>query len=348
MITESDVCTGCRSVLKIKRSSLEHNVKEIFKFSGKRIIAVVKSDAYGMGVRHVAPILDELAEVDSFAVACVDEGILLRELGVKKEILVLGGVLPEEVAPLKELRLTPVVSDREHLELLKGEKIKFHLKYDTGMGRLGFIGELIEDPRVVGIMSHFSTPADREFSMLQIDRFREVVSRVKRKGLKVHMESSAGLLYRLPFTTHVRVGLAIYGEKPLREYPLKIKPAVSILARLISVKDVPPNYPISYGRTYITERRTKIGVVAFGYGDGLMKSLSNRGYLLFKGKKLPILGNITMDMSILDLGSTDAKVGDWITVVDESRPFGELSREAGTIPYEIMCNISSRVKREVI
>jgi alanine racemase len=338
---------GCRSVLKIKRSAVKHNVRELYNFSGKRIIAVIKSDAYGISVRHIAPILRELPEIESFAVACVEEGVLLRELGIKREILILGGVLPEEIEAVKEFGLTPVVSDKEHLKILGKEDIKFHLKYDTGMGRLGFVEEVIDDPRVVGLMSHLSTPADITFSRRQIERFESIVRRYPR-GIRVHIESSAGVVYRVPYATHIRVGLALYGEKPLKDYPIALKPAVSVHARIISIKEVPRGYPISYGRTYVTKEKTRIGVVAFGYADGLMKSLSNKGYLLYGNIKLPILGNITMDMTVVSLKGVKAEVGDWVTIVNEQRTFGDLAREAGTIPYELMCNISSRVKREVI
>jgi len=337
---------GCRSVLEIRRSAVEHNVRELYRFAGKRIIAVVKSDAYGVGVRYVVPILKDLPEIEAFAVASAEEGVLLREMGVQREILVLGGVLPEELQAIKDYRLTPVVSDREHLKVLGREEISFHLKYDTGMGRLGFLEESVEDPRIRGLMSHLSTPADREFSLRQIEEFGRIVSRYP-KGLVVHMESSAGVVYRIPYTTHIRVGLAIYGEKPLKEYPLSLKPAVSVRARVISVREVPPGFPISYGRTFVTPRRMRVGVVAFGYADGLMKSLSNRGYLLYRGRRLPVLGNITMDMTVVDLGDAPVRVGDWVDVVGEERTFGDLARSAGTIPYEIMCNISGRVRREV-
>jgi len=338
---------GCRSLLTIKRSHIEHNIKELYRFSGKKIIAVIKSDAYGMGVNQIAPILRELEEVDSFAVACAQEGVLLREMGIRREILILGGILPEELPVVMDYSLTPVVSDIEHLKVIGKENVRFHVKYDTGMGRLGFLDEVLKDPRIAGVMSHLSTPADREFSLLQIKRFGEIVKEYG-KDIKVHIESSAGVIYKVPFATHIRVGLAIYGEKPLKDYPLNLKPAVSVRARVLSVKEVPAGHPISYGRTFVAPKRMKVGVVAFGYADGLMKSLSNRGYLLYDGVKLPILGNITMDMTVVDLSDTDVKVGDWITVVDEKRTFGDLAREAGTIPYEIMCNISSRVKREVI
>ncbi len=345
MICSTDVIP--RAVLTINKNAIKHNVKELYRYTKKKIIAVIKSDAYGMGVEYIAPILNELEEIDSFAVANVSEGICLRELGIKKEILVLGGIFPEEVHLFKEYELTPVVSDKAHLKALENTDIRFHVKYDTGMGRLGFLEEFIDDERITGVMSHLSTPADREFSELQIERFKRIVKKYK-KPLKVHLESSAGIIYRVPFTTHIRVGLAIYGERPLKNYPVKLKPAISIRARVISVKEVPKGTPISYGRTYITDKKTKIGIVAFGYADGLMKSLSNKGYLLFNGCKLKILGNITMDMTVVDAGDCNICAGDWITVIDENRTFGDLAREAGTIPYEIMCNISRRVKREVI
>ncbi|NPA32515.1 MAG: alanine racemase [Aquificae bacterium] len=336
-----------RAVLEIDEERIGENVRKIYEFSKKKIIAVVKADAYGVGASLIAKILEPMKYVDSFAVACAEEGVKLRSEGIKKEILILGGVLKEEVPLIKEYGLVPVVSDDAHLEALKGHDIPFHVKYDTGMGRLGFLGKVIRDDRVAGVMSHLSSPANREFSLKQIREFEKIVE-LYGKLEKVHMESSAGLVYRVPFTTHVRVGLAIYGEKPLRDYPIDLKPALRLKARLISVKEVPEGFPISYGGTYRTKKRTRIGVVAFGYADGLMKSLSNKGYLLFKGKKLPILGNITMDMTIVELGDCDARVGDWVDIVNEERSFSALSRDAGTIPYEIMCNLSTRVERRVL
>jgi alanine racemase len=337
-----------RSVLTIRREAIIHNIREIFSFTGKKIIAVIKSNAYGMGVNHIAPILKDLEEVSAFAVATVEEGIHLRDMGYRGKVLILGGVLPEDLKGVLDYGLTPVISDIEHLRVIGKENIPFHVKYDTGMGRLGFVEEFINDPRLEGVMSHLSTPADKEFSRRQIEAFGKIVRRYEGRKLMVHLESSAGILYRVPYTTHVRVGLALYGEKPLKDYPLSLKPAVSLKARLISVKTLPQGHPVSYGKTYITPSRTRIGVVAFGYADGLMKSLSNRGYLLWKDCKLPIIGNITMDMTVVDLKDCPLRVGDWVTVVDEGRTFGDLARTAGTIPYEIMCNISERVRREVI
>ena len=337
-----------RSLLIISREAIKQNVKEIARFSGKKVIAVIKSNAYGIGASQISAVLREIDEVDTFAVATVSEGAELRELGVRRRILILGGVLPGELKTVKEYGLTPVISDIEHLRVIGNENVRFHVKYDTGMGRLGFIKEFIMDPRIEGVMSHLSTPADIEFSTKQIKNFEEIVKRYEGRRLMIHLESSAGIIYRVPFTTHVRVGLAIYGERPLREYPLHLKHALTLKTRLISAKEVPAGFPISYGRTFITNKPTRIGVVAFGYADGLMKALSGRMSLLWKGFRLPVLGNITMDMTVIDISDCPVKAGDWVTVVNENQTFGDLAKTAGTIPYELMCNISERVVREVI
>ncbi len=334
-----------RAKLRIRAKSLEENVKSLYNFSQKPIIAVVKADAYGVGALYVASILENLKEVSTLAVACVEEGIELRNAGIRKKILVLGGVLKGEEKAFVEYNLTPVVSHKEHLKALEGINIPIQVKYDTGMGRLGFLEELLEDERVEGVLSHLSSPLDEEHSRLQIERFQRIV--IRYKNLKyVHMESSAGVVYRLPFTTHIRVGLALYGEKPMQNYPVELKPVLELKARLLSVKTLPSGFPVSYSKSYITQGPTKVGVVALGYADGLMKSLSNRANLFYKGKPVRILGNITMDMTMVDLTDTDAQVGDWIEVVGENQTFTDLARLAGTIPYELMTNLSKRIRRE--
>ena len=336
-----------RAVLEIFEKRIRENIRKIYGFSRKKIIAVIKANAYGIGSEEISQILEDMDEIDSFAVACVEEAVKLREHGISKDILILGGVFKEEAKLAEEYGLTPVISDYEHFKAIENKDVKIHIKYDTGMGRLGFINEIFEDERIEGVMSHFSSPSDREFSLKQIEKFKKIVEKYKNVK-KIHMESSAGLIYRVPFTTHVRVGLAIYGEKPLKNYPIDIKPALRLRAKLISVKELPEGYPVSYSRTYITKRKTKVGIVAFGYADGLMKSLSNRGYLIFKGKEVKIIGNITMDMTMVDLTDTDAKVGDWVYIANEQRSFTKLAKDAGTIPYEIMCNLSKRIKRRVV
>ncbi|MFN4012751.1 MAG: alanine racemase [Aquificaceae bacterium] len=335
-----------RAILKIKKEHIKENVKNLYKYSGKPIIAVIKANAYGIGALPISLLLEGMEEVSAFAVACVEEGIELREAGIKKKILVLGGVLKGEAKAFIEYNLTPVVSHQEHLKVLEGLNIPIHIKYDTGMGRLGFLDEVVKDERVEGVLSHFSSPLDRDFSLLQIERFEKIVKRYT--YLKyIHMESSAALVYKIPFTTHVRIGLALYGERPMQDYPIELKRALELKAKIISIKDLPTGFPISYSRSYITERPTRVGVVAFGYADGLMKSLSNKAHLYYRGKPVKILGNITMDMTMVDLTGMEAKIGDWVEVVGENQSFTDLAKLAGTIPYELMTNLSSRIRREV-
>ncbi|MFN3598332.1 MAG: alanine racemase [Aquificaceae bacterium] len=336
-----------RAILRIKKDHIRKNVESLYKYSGKPLIAVVKADAYGIGAIPISLLLQDMEEISAFAVACVEEGIELRKAGIKKKILVLGGVLKGEEKAFIEYKLTPVVSHMEHLKALESIPIPIQVKYDTGMGRLGFLEEIIEDERIEGVLSHLSTPLDENFSRLQIDSFKEIVKMYK--GLKyIHIESSAGVIYRVPFASHIRVGLAFYGEKPLQDYPVELKPAIEIRAKIISVKTLPAGFPISYSKSYITEKPTKVGVVAFGYADGLMKSLSNKAYLYYKGEPVKILGNITMDMTMIDLTGKEAQVGDWVGIVNENQSFTFLAKIAGTIPYELMTNLSSRIKREVV
>lgn len=334
-----------RAYLKIMVKALEENVRRLYDFTKKPIIAVVKADAYGIGAVAVSTILDRLKEVHAFAVACVEEGIELRRAGIKKKILVLGGLLKGEAKACLEYRLTPVVSHREHLKALEGLNIPIQVKYDTGMGRLGFIHELIDDPRIEGVLTHLSSPLDEDFSRLQIERFEKILNHYRGKKLMVHLESSAGVVYKVPYATHTRIGLALYGEKPAPSYPVKLVRALELKARIISVKTLPAGYPVSYSRTYITQRPTKVGVVAFGYADGLSKSLSNKGFLYYRGKPVKIIGNITMDMTMVDLTNTKAKVGDWIEIVGPNQSFSDLAKLAGTIPYELMTNLSKRIRR---
>ncbi|MCX8060179.1 MAG: alanine racemase [Aquificaceae bacterium] len=336
-----------RAELRISKENLLRNLELLYSFSGKPLIAVVKADAYGLGAPLVASVLEERKEVSALAVACVEEGIELRKAGIAKKILVLGGVLKGEEKALVEYRLTPVVSHREHLRAVEGLPIPIQVKYDTGMGRLGFLEGTLQDPRIEGVLSHLSSPLDESYSLQQIEKFRRLVEAYGKLPY-VHVESSAGLLYRVAFTTHIRVGLALYGEKPCPTYPVEIRRVLNLRARIISIKTLPAGFPVSYSKSYITQKASRVGVVAFGYADGLMKSLSNKASLWYQDKPVRILGNITMDMTMVDLTGTQAQVGDWVEIVGERQSFTDLARLAGTIPYELMSNLSKRVQRRVV
>ncbi|WP_457627871.1 alanine racemase [Persephonella sp.] len=357
---------GFRSWAEVDKDRLVHNVKSIHSRVNKDIFAVVKADAYGHGAAEVSKILQGLKSVRYLCVATAEEGRELREAGINSDVLVLGGILPEEVDIFSSYNLVPVVSDFDQLRLAINNRIKkVHLKFDTGMHRLGFYpGQLDEIIKIAsgrihieGIMSHFpSADTDPEYTQKQITAFGKIVKQAEKYGIKpryIHLQNSAGLEYRCDFCNSVRIGISIYGEKPSKSFSIPVKTVMSVKAKVITVKQLKKGERVSYGGTFRAPADMKIAVVAFGYADGLPRALSNRGYFLFKDRKIRIIGNVTMDMTIVDVtGLEDIKPDDTVTVIGRDREkeiyFEEVASLCNTIPYEIMCRISKRVKRVIV
>ncbi|WP_456342245.1 alanine racemase [Thermovibrio sp.] len=333
------------------------NYTEVEKLArGKKIFAVVKANAYGHGSLKVAKFLEEKTGVYGFAVATYGEGAELCEGGVKRPILVMSSTVEEGKKYLKELPLTPVVYDFEELKLVKELKVPFHLKVDTGMGRLGFLknewGELLKEVKglkVEGVMTHFCC-ADEEngFTFKQLEEFKKFLKELRKRlsrPLIVHAENSAALSKGLnEVLTHSRVGLALYGSKPFPSYPVDLKQVMEVKAKILTVKELPPGHPISYSATYRTPKRERVAVVAFGYADGYPRELSNRGRVLINGRVCPVRGRVCMDMVVVSVPK-GVKKGAVATLFGEGLTFDEVAKECGTIPYELMCRISQRVER---
>ncbi len=354
-----------RSWAEIDLDRVDKNISAIFSFVRKDIFAVVKADAYGHGAVEIGKHLDKNPYVKKLCVATAQEGKELREAGISKDILVLGGILPEEISYFNRYNLTPVISDFKQLSLAKElQNRKIHIKFDTGMHRLGFYREdvkqitsVLKDNRfeVEGLMSHFpSADIDPLFTEKQIKTFKEIVDIFSREGINpeyVHLQNSAGLVYQCDYCNAVRVGLALYGVKPLENLPVPLLTVMSVKAKLISKKHLKKGDKVSYCGTFQADREMEIGIVSFGYADGLPRALSNKGYFLINGKKAPIIGNITMDMTIVDLTDIPAKEGDVVLVIGKNGfkeiSFNDVADMCETIPYEIMCRISKRVKRFV-
>ena len=331
------------------------NYRTVKELCRKQVYAVVKANAYGHGSREVSTFLEENTDVYGFAVATYEEGACLREAGVKRPILVMSSTLEEGRGFLKEYELTPVVYDFGELSLAKELKVPFHLKVDTGMGRLGFLeGEWeellsrLKNLPVVGVMTHFSSAdEDREFTLRQLEKFESFVSRLKREfpGLEVHAENSAAVLYRFNrLLTHCRVGLALYGVPPEEGYP-ELSQVMEVKAKVLTVKELPPNYPVSYSKTYRTKERERVAVISFGYADGYPRELSNRGEVLINGKRCPVRGRVCMDMTVVSVEGLSVEKGDVATLYGEGITFKSVSGKLGKIPYELMCSISPRVER---
>jgi len=341
------------------------------------VACVVKADAYGHGALEVSRVL--LAEgARWFAVSSVDEGVQLRTAGlIGPRILVMGGFLEFESDAVVEHDLTPVVHSPEQIRIVgqlagaTGKPIAYHLKIDSGMGRLGtraaaadIANAIAAAPhaRLDGLMTHFASAADYTSGQTagQLDYFHSVCRQLDEAGIRpahVHTSSTIPIAYARRDAWHslVRAGHALYGYvSPARgDAPppvLRVAPALTWKARILAVKELPEGALIGYGGTFRTPRPMRIGVIGAGYADGIFHRLSNRGKVIADGKITPILGTISMDLTTIDLSHTTALgPGDPVTLLgregDCALDAQQIARVAGTISYNILCSISARVRR---
>lgn len=361
---------------EIDLAALERNIKSIR--SGLpdwiRFVAVVKADAYGHGIyQAVARLM--VSGADIFAVANVGEAASVRELGPGWPILLLSPVLPEEDRYLLEYDVIPTVSSRQEVERFQAvafqadRHLKVHLKIDTGMGRAGVWHEEAPDLlaaihaapalKLAGIYTHFSS-ADTDPAVTEEQR-RLFVGILEKHGipedpdLLIHADNSAGLetfSEDSPFNA-VRVGLLQFGILPYESSLLssvKTDPVFSFHTRVGLVKTVPAGTGISYGRTHVVARETRLAILTGGYGDGIPRSSSGRGSVLIRGQVCPILGRVTMDQTIVDVTHLEeVEVGEQATLVgrqgDNNITIGTFSRWADTIPWETLTSVTKRVPR---
>jgi alanine racemase len=370
-----------RSYLLVSRGQIARNYRAVRAVVGPRVevAAVVKADAYGHGALEVARVVS--AEGARWlAVSSVDEGVTLRRSGIAARILVMGGFLPHETEALTEFQLTPTVhslaqiADLDRLSVAAGNPIHYHLKIDSGMGRLGtrasadeILQALSDAPHahLEGLMTHFASAADYTKSQTdeQLAYFDAVSARLHQAGVNpgyLHTSSTIAVGYGRKAGWHemVRAGHALYGYvSPARgDAPpqlLDVKPALTWKAKLMAVKDLPEGALVGYGGTFRTPRPMRIGVLGAGYADGIFHRLSNRGKVIADGQITSILGTISMDLTTIDLSHTTALApGDDVTLLGAEGNVRldapEIARVAGTISYNILCSISARVKRVYI
>jgi len=355
----------------IDLGAVSYNVAEIRKKIGNErgLMAMVKADGYGHGAVEVSRAALR-SGADSLGVAISGEGQQLREAGIEVPILVVGLSPPEEAYKVVKFRLSQTVATIELLEALDSEagkastKVNVHVKVDTGMGRVGinpddavsFVRKVkdFRNLNLKGIFSHFpsSDERDKTFSMGQLQLFNQVISNLQLAGIEVpqkHMANSGAVL-DLPQSYYdmVRPGIMIYGIYPSREVSrsIKLRPAMTFKTRVAQVKVVPAGTPISYGRTFTTNKKTTVATLPVGYGDGYNRLLSNRGEVLIKGHRAPVIGNVCMDMCMVDAsGVEDVRPGDEVVLFGEDPPVWEFATKIGTIPNEVVCAVSKRVPR---
>lgn len=344
---------------EIDLSAIRRNIRVLRGMlpADQALMAVVKADGYGHGAAQVAGACAQEG-VGSFAVATVAEGVSLRRSGATGDILVLGRAFPEEFRPAFAHDLILTAADADHARELAacGLPIRLHVAVDTGMARLGFHHEAVEDVRalyavlrVEGLYSHLCDSGDEAFSQLQKVRFFTLVERLKALGVapgQLHIQASEGILSgpRLPCTC-ARPGLALYGYG----HP-DLTPALTLKCRVAALHDLAPGETAGYERAFTAERPTRLAVLSIGYADGLPRSLSRgRGRVLIGGRSAPIVGLICMDQALADVtGLGEVRPGDEVAAIGPGLGADAVARMAGTIPNELLSRLGERVERRYV
>jgi alanine racemase len=361
------------------------NPSEEKRKTPRKILSIVKGNGYGHGGPEVAAALEK-AGSDWFGVTCTDEGIAVRKAGVRKPVLILTSFVPGEESRLVKHDLTAVIHRCEQLAVLdraaahRGKKrVPFHLKIDTGMNRLGIATSDMEcfarqlakckHLQLTGIFSHFASSevftntAVGQQTREQEERFYAALDRLRALGVDpgiVHLANSAAIVTRPEtWADMVRPGAILYGYHPGYDPPekreeaearLPVKPVMSLHSKIISLRSVPGGAGVGYNSTFLPKRASRIGVLAAGYGDGIHRSLGNRGNVLLRGKLAPIVGIISMDVTMIDVTDIeDAAIGDVATIygTDGSQrlPANLVARSVGTVTSDLLCAVSQRVPR---
>ena len=367
-IRQSNISIHRDSWVEINLENLAHNIKEIKKNvpNGKKMLAVVKADAYGHGAIMLAPTI--LASgCDMLGVASIDEGIDLRQAKISCEILVLGAVPVWAVENAVNADISISIFSQEHLVACKqayertGIKPKVHIKIDTGMNRIGvqpdcaidFIKQVQNSDfiQLQGIFTHFFEAESIEETTKQVNIWNNIISNIDTQSLLLHIQNTAGTLcYDVPTSNMLRIGIGLYGLAP--DYPQKdfikpnLKPVLSLKGRIVHIHEAQMGEGVSYCHKFKTTASTKIATVPIGYADGVARLLSNKINAELNGEKISQIGNITMDQMMFNISNVEASVGDVITLIGEnSMTIDEWAKILGTINYELTCRLKVRLPR---
>lgn len=392
------------TVARVDLRALQSNYRQLVEYLGDdvrpgegksappRVIAVVKANAYGHGAAHVARALEN-AGADILACADIEEGAALRAAGVRAEILIFGALSVSDLDGLFDCRLTPTISTPGAARAVQAaaakhnQRLRYHLKIDTGMNRLGFrfdnlrrtLPELFasENLELDAVYTHFATADDPGSTLFDEQRVRfehalaemagiacdarpaisagpALTSKVSSRALDrpyVHAANSAGMLRdSRVWYNRVRPGLLLYGlVPPPLASTIPLAPAITLGSRVVAVKGVRAGESVGYGATFIADGPRRIAIVPAGYADGLDLRLAGRGAVLIRGRRAPIVGSVCMDMLMADVTGLDASPGDDVVIIgaqgDDRIDVREMAAQIGTIPYEILCRIGSRIER---
>ena len=331
------------SILEISKSAFMHNINEIKKYTNKEIMPVIKASAYGTYINRNLELINDFNIV---AVALISEAIELRKLGFKNEIFTLYQPYIENIEDIIKYNITVGVSDINFIKELSklNHQVKVHLEIETGMGRTGIFLDKLGD--VINVIKESNN------IIVEGEIFREAVDELKKHfDLKyIHSEASPGLKYNVDFCNLIRPGIVIYGHKCYRDFDeFDLIPISKLKTKICFIKEVPEGTSIGYGRTYITDKVTKVATVNIGYADGVRRGLSNKGNVVVNGNKVPIIGRICMDSFMIDVTGVDCDVNDDVYIWDNDLiTLDEVAGELDTISYEILSTITDRVERRFV
>ncbi len=356
---------------EIDLDAFAHNIAAIRNWACERdVILAVKANAYGHGV---VPICREALRcgVRKFGVATLVEAVQIRDAGIGGDIIILTPPTVEQLPSVIFHRLTPNVTSLGYAQCLSqiatdcGKRVSVHIEIDTGMGRTGIdwfdaVGEIIAMAKlpnidIGGIFSHFPAAdsadnSDIDYTKMQLEKFSRVVNTLQRGGIDipcVHISNSAGIMAHPLYGNCVRPGIAAYGIYPdtTIEHSIKLTPIATLKTHVVQIRKFEPGQSIGYGRTFTVTTPTRVAIIRAGYGDGLRRALSNRGEVVIRGKKCPIVGRVCMDTTMVEVGN-EVVEGDIVTIIGKDGITAEdHARWTYTIPYEILTGISERVRR---
>jgi len=356
------------TVMEVNLENFNHNLEQIRKIINRKttIMPIMKANAYGTYLNTKPEITNQFQII---GVATVDEGVVLRKLGFEKQIFILNQPFISELDKIVENDLIIGLSSKEFLNEIQKQKkkVKVHLEIETGMGRTGiafqdiekWIEELEKTPnvKVEGIYTHLSAPdKDKSYTKKQLEIFQKAVELVTTKIDKIkyiHALASNGIInFKEAKDNLVRPGLLLYGypsQEGITE-KLNLKPVATLKSKITFIKEVEKEISISYARTFVTKRKSKIATIPIGYADGLQRSLYNQGEVVIKGKKAPIVGMVCMDSIMVDVTDIkEAKVGDEVFIWDNDKiTLEDIANRCNTINYEMISTISQRVPRKFI
>lgn len=373
-----EIADKARSWAEIDLSALKHNFEYASKRIGRKVICVLKADAYGHGAVECGLYLQKCGAY-MFAVAALTEAVAMRKSGITIPIMILGYTSPEYAEILSDFDIEQAIVDEEHAIAMNkaaaklNKKVKVHIALDTGMSRIGIYAQKnhtaaadaaeriyrMSNLDVVGMFTHFAAadePDQAEYTMFQYRNFSIVYNRLIERGIRIkncHVSNSAAILNSPIHFDSIRLGISLYGmypdSKPVKDGPLK--PVMSLKARVTQTRTLPQGATISYGRTFTTRRTTHTAVISAGYADGFSRRLSNKATVTINGKRYPQIGRICMDVCMADV--TDGydepggvHAGDEVTIIgDGGMSAEEAAQIVGTINYELTCLITNRVKR---